>query len=161
MAISVREAGTRDRDLLVAMMREFYAESQFPCDPARAAAAFDRLLAEPRYGAAWILAADGEPAGYFVMTLGYSMEFGGESAVLDDLFIRAPFRGRGLGRAAMTALLAACEQRRVPVVHIEVGEDNAAARALYAKFGFAPRALVRLVRELGAPLHRAMPDERA
>ena len=88
MSEIVREALPRDRDLLVAMMREFYAESHFPCDPVRAAATFDRLLAEQRYGASWILESEGEPAGYFLMTVSFSKEFGGESAILDDLFIR-------------------------------------------------------------------------
>jgi len=145
---AVRPAVPGDRELLVGLMGEFYAETSFPFDAERAGAAFDRLLADPRLGRAWLLLADGEVAGYFVMTLAFSMEFGGPSAFLDDLFIRASHRGRGLGKAAVATLRSACESLGVRAVHLEVAPDNAAAQALYRGAGFVDRKLDFLVLKL-------------
>ena len=141
MSAKVDRATPADLDRLVELMAEFYAETSFPFDRPRSRAAFERLLADPRWGSAWLLRWSGEPAGYFVLTLGYSMEYGGPSAFLDDLFVRAAFRGRGLGRAALAAMRAECEARGVRAVHLEVARDNPAAQALYRGAGFTGRDL--------------------
>jgi GNAT superfamily N-acetyltransferase len=49
-----------------------------------------------------------EAVGYIVVTLGYSMEYGGRDAFVDDLFLAAAHRGRGLGTAALAQARAYC-----------------------------------------------------
>lgn len=46
-------------------------------------------------------------------------------------------RRRGLGAALLAAAAAAAAARGARSIHLEVAEDNAAARALYARAGFA------------------------
>ena len=121
------------------MMEEFYGESDFPWDVAWAGSSFSALLADRSRGAIWIVSEDGDPAGYVVLTVRFSMEHGGLDAFIDDLFIRRAQRRRGLGRLALQALFHECRQRGVLAVHVEVGRDNAAAQSLYAGFGFAHR----------------------
>jgi len=101
MDAAIRRADPDDVPVLVELMTEFYAESSYPLDRARAASAFDRLLREESHGAVWLLSARDLVAGYVVLTVGYSMEYGGLDAFVDDLFIRAAHRGRGLGRLAL------------------------------------------------------------
>jgi ribosomal protein S18 acetylase RimI-like enzyme len=84
----------------------------------------------------WILESDGQPAGYVVLCIGFSLEYGGLDAFVDDLFVRPACRRRGLGRTALAELFEECRRRGVRAVHLEVGRDNDAARALYARFGF-------------------------
>lgn len=153
MSAPVQRATPGDLDSLVNLMTEFYGESGFAFDPARARVAFADLIADPRFGSAWLIRSDDEVAGYFVLTLGYSMEFGGRSAFLDDLFIRAPFRGRGLGKAALATLRAECEALGVRVVHLEAARDNNTAQGLYRKAGFTGRDLQLLTLRLADPLH--------
>jgi len=132
----VRLASPPDRDLLVELMREFYAETGTSCDAQRTAGAFDALLADPSLGRVWVLENDGTPAGYAVLTFGFSMQFGGRDAFVDDLFVRPAHRGHGLGRAAMEAITAECRARGVRVLHLEVDAENDVAKELYRKFGF-------------------------
>ncbi|MEO5617271.1 MAG: GNAT family N-acetyltransferase [Candidatus Eisenbacteria bacterium] len=153
MTARVEPATPNDLDLLVRLMTEFYAESRFSFEALRAHSAFETLLADPRCGRAWLIRSGDEVAGYFVMTLGYSMEFGGLSAFLDDLFIRAAFRGRGFGRTALATLRAECEALGVRVVHLEAERDNEAAQRLYRAAGFAGRDLQLLTLRLSEPLH--------
>lgn len=133
---TARPATTADGDALVTMMAEFYAEAGFPVDRQRAVRVFGDLIADDRFGHAWILEADGEPAGYVVVTLGYSIEYGGVDAFLDDLFVRPAFRGMGLGRVAVNTARAYCESRGVRAMHLEVDRANAAAQRLYRSAGF-------------------------
>jgi len=63
-------------------------------------------------------------------------------AVLDEaelltIAISPEARGRGTGHALLCGLMHALADADIRVLHLEVADDNDAARALYAKTGFA------------------------
>jgi ribosomal protein S18 acetylase RimI-like enzyme len=149
----MRRATPEDSVLLVDLMSEFYAESGYTVDRGRAATAFSHLLADETLGRVWLLEAEGGVAGYVVLTLGFSMEYGGRDAFVDDLYVRAAFRGRGLGSVTLADMRAACVQLGVRAVHLEVARDNAAARALYRKVGFEDTDRQLLTLRLEEPSH--------
>ncbi len=149
----LRRAGPDDLERLVELMTEFYAEAGFPLNPERAAAAFGPLLASGDLGHVWLVHVEGATVGYVVLTICYSMEYGGQVAYVDDLFLQAPLRGRGLGRKALGQVRTTCEELGIRAVHLEVGRENAAAHALYRHVGFVEtdRQLLTLV--LDSPTH--------
>jgi len=122
-------------------MAEFYAESVTPFARHQSAQAFTEILTDEGVGLVWIFERGGSAAGYAVLTFGFSMEYGGRDAFLDDLFVREKHRGYGLGRAAMELVLDVCAKRGVRAVHLEVGRDNVAAKELYRRFGFVDHDL--------------------
>jgi ribosomal-protein-alanine N-acetyltransferase len=69
-------------------------------------------------------------AGYVV-----ALEAADEGEIL-NLAVDEAGRRRGLGRALVQAIVEALSERGVRQVYLEVRESNAAARALYATFGF-------------------------
>ena len=69
-------------------------------------------------------------AGYVV-----ALDAADEGEIL-NLAVAEGGRRRGLGRALVEAIVAALSERGVRQVYLEVRESNAAARALYAAFGF-------------------------
>lgn len=133
--IAARRATAEDMPLLVEMMREFYAESGFSMDSQWATDSFSALPADGSKGAAWLVFKNSRPAGYVVLTLCHSMEYGGSDAFIDDLYVRPDLRRYGLGREAFNALFAECGRRGVHAVHVEAGRDNVAAQKLYRSFG--------------------------
>jgi ribosomal protein S18 acetylase RimI-like enzyme len=143
----MRHASIEDIPRLVALMTEFYAEAATPLNAACAAEAFAALLSDDRLGHVWLIQAGNDDVGYVVVTFSYSMEFGGRNAFLDDLFIRSDFRGAGLGTAALKEVRAFCIEQGVRAVHLETGQDNTAAQALYRSAGFkvTDRQLLTLV----------------
>ena len=153
MSSTLRPATLADRALLVALMSEFYAESDYSLDPRRAEEAFDVLLGDERLGRVWLIQSQSEIAGYVVLTLGYSMEYGGRDAFVDDLFIRPTFRGKGLGSAALAELRAVATKLGVRALHLEVGRDNANAHALYRRAGFKDSDRQLLTLPLADPAH--------
>ena len=72
----------------------------------------------------------GKVAGYVV-----ALDAADEGEIL-NLAVAEGGRRRGLGRALVEAITAALSERGVRQVYLEVRESNAAARALYAGFGF-------------------------
>lgn len=139
MLTSVRITISDNIPILVALMEESYAESRFFLDRSIATASFAALLARPSLGAVWLLYHDDQPAGYIVLTTCFSMEHGGMAGFIDDLFVRPSARRRGLGHAGITALLDECKRRGVLALHVEVDPNNAAANALYYRFGLKLR----------------------
>jgi GNAT superfamily N-acetyltransferase len=146
--LSPRVASSTDIPTLVAMMREFYAESNYALDAGWATEAFSAVLRDSSRGIAWIVAEGGEPMGYVVVTFRLSMEFGGSDAFVDDLFVRARHRRRGVGRKALEAAFAECRRRGVLAIHVETGADNVAAKALYASFGLEDQKRLLLTARL-------------
>jgi GNAT superfamily N-acetyltransferase len=149
----VRKASPADLETLVAMMTEFYAEADYPLNPARAREAFQVLLDDPGLGEVWLAQVEGREAGYMVLTFGYSMEYGGRDAFIDDLFVRPTYRRAGLGSALVGHAREVCAARGVRALHLEVGRDNSGARRVYQRAGFAGHDRQLLTLALAPPTH--------
>lgn len=80
---------------------------------------------------------DGRLAGYGVLRLA------GEESELLNLMVGAGFRGRGIGRELLDALLAEAAAAGAAVCHLEVRVSNGRARRLYAGRGFVRSGLRR------------------
>ena len=139
MTPSLRLATADDVPLLVELMSEFYAESGYEAEKGRASRAFAELLADEHAGRVWIIQSASDVIGYVVLTLGYSMEYGGRDAFIDDLFIRPAFRARGYGTMALAEVRAAAVKLGARALHLEVGRDDERAQALYRQAGFVIR----------------------
>lgn len=131
----VERAAWSDIPALLDLMFEFYAESSYALDRGWAEESFRQLLQDDSRGAVWIARQGSDVAGYVVLTLRHSMEFGGLTGVIDDFFVRAGFRRRGIGSALIAALFETCRSLRVLAVHVEVGSNNVAAGSVYRSFG--------------------------
>ncbi len=152
---TVRLANTHDIGRLLALMGEFYGESGYRLNSDRAEHAFEELLSDPRLGAVWLLEVDSDIAGYVVLTLGYSMEYGGRDAFVDDLYVRPRYRGMGLGTLALATVRARCKAEGVRALHLEVGRDNTVAQRLYAGAGFKDNNRQLPTLRLADPTHGA------
>jgi GNAT superfamily N-acetyltransferase len=149
----MRTALPDDIPQLIALMAEFYAEANYPLNRVRATEAFIALLADDRLGHVWLIEKDSEAVGHLVVTLCFSMEYGGLIAFVDDLFVRRPFRRSGLGASALEEARAFCASRGVRAMLVETGHDNAAAQAVYHRAGFVPVDRLHLTLRLADPTH--------
>ena len=156
----IRIATSADLAMLVDLMTDFYRESAFTLQPGSAKAAFAKLLADPALGRIWIGEQDGEAAGYIVLTVGFSMEYGGRDAFVDDLFVRPPFRGRGLGKQLLDTLIAECHRRNVRALHLEVDRANDRGHALYRSRGFVDNDRQLLTMKLARAIHEPDGDKK-
>ncbi len=133
--MTVTRATATDLDTLVALTHDFYAESGHALDADWAQGAFARLIDNAALGAVWIARMAGVPAGHAVLTTCYTMEHGALGGNIDDLFVKPEYRRLGVAGALLEALLAECRNRQCRSIRVEVGGDNAAACALYARYG--------------------------
>jgi GNAT superfamily N-acetyltransferase len=155
MSTSVRLADRDDLLTLVALMREFYAEAGFELDAGAAASAFGTLLDQPQLGRIWLADSDGATCGYLVLTIGYSMEFGGLRGYVDDFFVRPAARGNGVGTAILDAVRLNSTKAGIRALIVETGLQGHPARNLYMRAGFRDSGRALLSQALAPPLHEA------
>ena len=155
--VLVRVATLTDIDALVQLMRSFYAESSFELPEQNASRAFEALLDDSRLGQVWMIEEDGHPSGFVVLTVSFSMEYGGLRGFVDDFYIEPQSRNRGLGHAALEEVKRACRRRGVRALVVETGPQNAAAVSAYRSVGFTETGRTILALPLAAPVHHPHP----
>lgn len=134
--IAFQPATSADVAALLAMMEALYANDGHSFDTAMAERATRDLLDSPAWGHIWLIQRDGSSVGYLVLTFGFSLEFGGRDALLDELFILEPYRSQGLGRQALQFVFDCCRREGIRALHLEVLLGNDRAATIYSRFGF-------------------------
>jgi ribosomal protein S18 acetylase RimI-like enzyme len=135
MEASIRAATAGDLETLVALMRDFYRQDGDPFAEKESRAAFAALIAEPSWGRVWLAEHETIVVGYAVLTFGFSMEFRGRDAFIDDLYVVPSHRSQGIGRALIAACERSCRDLGIRAVHLELRPTNPAA-SLYRRLGF-------------------------
>ena len=139
MDIRFNLAQTKDLELVVQLVQEFCEFDDHHFDPAKARKAVIGLIENEAYGRLWVIMADDTVAGYTALTLGYSLEYHGLGAFVDEIFLREPYRGKGIGTQTFAFLEAECQKLGVNALHLEVMPDNRKAYDFYCKLGYADR----------------------
>lgn len=150
----MRKAHYDDVPKLLAMMSEFYAESDYVLAPDLAEAAFVALLSDERMGYVWLIEEELAEVGYIVLTLRFGMEYGGMMACLDDLYVVPRSRNKGLSTAALIEVRDFCTSLGIRAITVEVGFSNVPAQSVYRRLGLVEakdRQLLALA--LARPTH--------
>jgi GNAT superfamily N-acetyltransferase len=144
-----RPAVASDVDALLRLQAAYYADDGYPFVEVEARACWQGLLDEPHYGRAWVAAHDDRLVGYAVLTFGYSLEYRGRDAFVDELYVAPEWRGQGLAREALSVIEAACLEADVRALHLEVERDKETARGLYRRWGFVEHDRVLMTKPIG------------
>lgn len=138
-------ADEADADILLRLARAFHAEEGHPLDADSAAAVVGIALGEP-LARAWIVRSGGRAVGFMVITLGYSIEYGGRDGFIDELYLVPEARGRRWGRCLLDFACGEARRLGIRTLHLEVEPGNDRVARLYRAAGFeqAGRGLMRL-----------------
>lgn len=131
------KAGRSDSAGVLDLMGQLYDSEHMAFESSRALAALHGLLDHPDRGSVLLARRHDETVGYAVVTRGYSLEFGGVFALLDELFVVPASRGAGVGGALLRAVMEDCRGAGITTLRLEVERANDRAQALYRRFGFA------------------------
>ena len=145
MTVSFDLVSEADVDTLIGLAHAFHNEDGHPLCGAGEAALRQIARGEP-LARAWIVRDKGEAIGYIIITLGFSVEYGGRDGFIDDLYLAPVARGRGLGRELLDFAVARAAEHGIGTLHLEVETGNETATRLYRAAGFEEtgRRLMRL-----------------
>lgn len=134
-----RLATPGDADLLLDFMRDYYAFDGHHYDREAARKALLGLLKNAAFGMAWLIMDGTAPVGYIVLCFGYSLEYLGRDAFIDEFFLVESHRGRGWGRLALEYVRGQARLHHVRAIHLEVVQRNTHALEFYRNMGFRDR----------------------
>ncbi len=131
-AVRLVPADTFGLAALAELFNEAYSDYVVPLRLDPAALEFTLAVTDVDLAASRIALDDGEPAAFaFLARRGDEAWIGGMGTVPTR-------RRRGLGEAALAAVINEARDRGAAAVRLEVIEENSAARRLYEKLGFEP-----------------------
>jgi ribosomal protein S18 acetylase RimI-like enzyme len=148
MGVSFDPVRAGDAETLLQLARAFHAEDGHPLDAAGEAAIRQIVAGEP-LARAWLLRRDGTALGYVVITIGFSVEYGGRDGFIDDFYLAPEARGQGLAAKFLDFAIAQARLLGIRTLHLEAETDNARATRLYRGAGFEASGRALLRRHLG------------
>ena len=122
---AIQFANRNDLDQVASMVGEYHSAEGLCRSAAGIATMLKRFLADPALGRLAVIRAAGEPAGYALLSFGLSLEYGGRDAFVDEIYLRAEYRGRGWGRRLLEFVEAEARRCGVRALHLEVSRRNA------------------------------------
>jgi GNAT superfamily N-acetyltransferase len=131
--VEIRPLARDDFADALALVRELYALPDADPEPYRGG--YDTLLNDVD-AAPFLAVTEGQPAGLVVFRFRRRLNHATFEGWISDLVVREAFRGRGIGRALVAAVIAEWRLRGSHRIQLEVASDRTAARALYQATGF-------------------------
>ena len=145
----VRSALPKDLDDVCALLAAQFDEHAIDLGAERLRAAVAGLMTGPPRGRVLISRGDADVAlGLACLPYTWTLEHGGLSAWLDELYVVPEARGRGVGAALLRAGIELARGDGCSAVDLEVDEAQARASRLYAREGFSRLARTRWQRNL-------------
>ncbi len=148
MTLRIRPAGPSDREAVHGLLTAQMVEHRLPAEPERIDRGLDAAF---RPGSpAWLLLAerDGQAVGVFLANQIVSVEKGGETLWIEELYVAPEARRTGVARALLVHALDQARHRRLRAFDLEVVPTQAAALALYRALGFEDVPRQRMSLEL-------------
>lgn len=136
MSTTIRKMIREDKNVIIDMMRVFYAspavlsngsEEIFEAD-------VENCVNDSPYLEGFVFEENGEILGYGMIAKSFSTEFGKPCIWVEDLYLEPEYRGQGIGSKFFEYL----EQNYTDCIfRLEVEEENERAIHVYEKNGFA------------------------
>jgi GNAT superfamily N-acetyltransferase len=148
MTLRIRPAGPSDRDVVHGLLTAQMVEHRLPAEPERIDRGLDAAF---RPGSpAWLFLAerDGQAVGVFLANQIVSVEKGGETLWIEELYVTPDARRSGVARALLAHALDEARRRGLRAFDLEVVPTQAAALALYRALGFEDVPRQRMTLEL-------------
>lgn len=135
----IRKFVPEDREDYIRFSTEFYNSSAVdkPVPREHFEQGFDEMMRSDVYVQGYMLVCDGNNVGYCVTMKTYSVEAGGITIWIDELFVLEEYRSKGLGRE-LFKYIEENGDKKPRRIRLEVELENGRAISLYKKMGFEP-----------------------
>lgn len=124
---------------MLPLVRAYHKFERLKTDESKRESAIRKLLHNSEFGRIWLIFCDEKLSGYIVICRGYSIEFNGFDAFVDEFYLVPEIRVMGVGTWVLDVIKQKAKELEINALHLEVARDNNGARTLYAKAGFEAR----------------------
>lgn len=144
MNITIREMRREDSETVVDMMREFYTSPAVITNGSEKifAANVDNCLDDSICAAGYVFVDGDKIIGYGITARSYSTEFGVECIWIEDVYVAAEYRGRGVGSKFIRHVKELYPDK---LLRLEAEADNDKALDFYKRLGFKALPYLELI----------------
>jgi ribosomal protein S18 acetylase RimI-like enzyme len=121
---------------ILQLMEDFYAMDGYAFDKKTMQSSLVTFISNNNLGYVWLIKVEMKTVGYVCLTMGFSFEYGGIVAVLDELYLKPQFRGKGYGKTTLDFLKLHAKEKGIAAIHMEVESHNTSALKLYTLNGY-------------------------
>lgn len=134
--INYRPAELTDLEIILQLVQEFHQSEKLDFDEKLDAQALEQLISDSSLGQLLLIQQDDDIAGYTIIAWGYSLEFRGRDAFIDEFYLRPQYRQQGIGTQTLSFIEKTCQELGSKAVHLEVDFENPDAQRLYHRVGY-------------------------
>ncbi len=147
-SIDIVPAAATDRLVVADLLARQLDEHAIDIEGEALLAAIDGVFADERRGLLLLAKRGAEALGVAYVSLTWSLEHGGKSAWLEELYVLPQWRGEGIGTLLLDRVFEEAGRRGCAAVDLEVDVAHARAAHLYARHGFRQHSRTRWVKLL-------------
>lgn len=146
--LRIEKADLEDKGTVVTLLLHQFEEHAIETSQERLAWSVGEVLRNENHGF-FLLAKVGDQAlGVADVAFSWTLEHGGKSAWLDELYVIPEYRGRGIGTALLEGAIAEAQRSGCAAVDLEVDENHRQAENLYQRHGFEQLSRSRWVKKM-------------
>lgn len=135
----IRKASKADLPQVLKSVRAYHEYEDIKLADRQRETSVRSLMNDRSLGGIWLVYSDELPVGYIALCFGYSIEFCGREATVDEFYIMPEYREKGFGTQVLEFITAEARKHDAKVLHLEVARSNKKARKLYSQAGFTAR----------------------
>jgi len=135
-SLPLLDTNTSNIGQLLVLIHDFYQHFDYPYQEAEKRLTLENLFERPTAGRIYLIQTNQKVVGYVYLSFYFSLEFGGRTAFIDELFVIPGDRGQGIGSKVIDLVEQKCLALNLKALHLESERTNEGATALYLKLGF-------------------------
>lgn len=128
MSTAINLARPTDDDRLLSLMARYHEERGLDYDDLHRAQVTAPLLEGSPLGAVWLIGPARSPLGYVLVSFGWSVHLGGMTGWVEEVFIRASVRNRGIGTEVLHAVAVSLGHAGLKALQVRVDDDTRLAQ---------------------------------
>jgi ribosomal protein S18 acetylase RimI-like enzyme len=134
--MNLKKATLEEIDPLLGLMAQFYEHFNYPFELEKHRKVVLSFLSNEYLGSIWLIQSEQKFVGYLALTYGFTFEFGGRDAFIDEFFITEKYRNEGLGRNTLLIIQNKMTELDLSAIHLQTEKHNQSAKKLYQNLGF-------------------------
>lgn len=125
-----------DKSEVLEMMASFNKIEGYDFDSIHREKNLSEFTSNLSLGRLYVITLQQQIIGYLVLAFGFSFEYKGRDAFIDEFYIKPAFRNKGIGGITLDFVALQSKKLDVKALHLEVESHNIYANKLYINKGY-------------------------
>ncbi len=148
MTVKISKATEQELEVVLALLTKQFGEHDIQLASVSLHTAVDAMLQDESLGFFLLAEKDGNLVGFAAISFAWTLEYGGKTAWLDELYVMPAERSAGIGEKLIDAVIAETKVLGCKAIDLEVETGHERAENLYRRKGFHPLKRRRWAKEL-------------